>query len=126
VSQHLIDDFARASGDSQWIHVDVARAQRESPYGATVAHGFLTLSLLSRMFHESCSVRASASINYGLERVRFVSPVRSGTYIRGVFSLTEIRAIDGGADVRWHVEVHIQDGEKPALVAEWLLRWWFA
>jgi acyl dehydratase len=122
VTQELIDDFARVTGDRQWIHVDPVRAQRESPYGTTVAHGFLTLSLLSRMFHESCTVRVSAGINYGLEHVRFISPIRSGTRIRGTFALEDVRRIEGGADVRWQVQVNAEGDEKPALVALWLLR----
>lgn len=125
ITQQLIDDFALATGDRQWIHVDPERARRESPYGTTVAHGFLTLSLLSRMFHEACTVRVSAAINYGLEHVRFVRPVRSGARIRGLYTLDEVHAADSGTDVRWHVEVQIEDEEKPALAVIWLLRLYF-
>ena len=84
VEQSQIDAFAQVTGDHQWIHIDVARAQRESPFGTTIAHGFLTLSLTTRLHNEAVKVEGDArmGINYGLNRVRFVSPVRSGAKVR--------------------------------------------
>jgi len=122
ITQQLIDAFASTTADRQWIHVDPDRAARESPYGTTVAHGFLTLSLLPRMFHESCEVTAALSINYGFDRVRFVTPVRSGARIRGRFKITELRPIEDGVHVVWHVGVEIEGESRPALAASWLLR----
>ena len=127
VTQELIDQFAHVSGDHQWIHVDPERARRESPLGATIAHGFLTLSLLSSMTAEVISMpTARLSLNYGFDRLRFVSPVPVGSEIRGVFAIEEVRALDDGAQITWRAEVEIRNAAKPALAALWLTRVMFA
>ncbi|HTD38325.1 MAG TPA: MaoC family dehydratase [Candidatus Limnocylindrales bacterium] len=127
VTQQLVDDFARITNDRQWIHVDPERARRESPLGTTIAHGFLTLSLLSSMIEECIAFpTARMAFNYGFERVRFVAPVAVGAQIRGTFVLDDVRDIDSGADMTWRVEVEIRDTPKPALAALWLTRVVFA
>ncbi len=127
VTQPMIDAFAATTNDPQWIHVDVERARAESPFGTTIAHGFLTLSLLSS-FAGQCVRYANArlSLNYGLDRVRFISPVPAGSEIRGAFTLDDVRAVDGGAHLTWNVEVEIRGAAKPALAAVWLTRVLFA
>jgi acyl dehydratase len=123
VTQPMIDDFARLTNDPQWIHVDPERARRESPLGTTIAHGFLTLSLLSSMLEQCISFpTARAGYNYGFDKVRFVAPVPVNAQIRGVFTIEGVRPIEGGADVTWHAEVEVRDARKPALVATWLTR----
>jgi acyl dehydratase len=127
VTQALIDDFARVSGDHQWIHVDPERARRESPLGTTIAHGFLTLSLLSSMTAEVISMpTARLSLNYGFDRLRFVSPVPAGSEIRGTFAIEDVRRLDNGAQITWRAEVEIRAAPKPALAALWLTRVVFA
>lgn len=123
IDQATIDAFADLTHDHQWVHVDRARAAAESPYGTTIAHGFLTLSLLSAMFAQSCDVRGAMLINYGFERVRFVSPVRSGARIRGKFTLSRLdRSGASDAEAGWLVEVEVEGSHKPALAATWLIR----
>ena len=123
VGQSAINLFAEATGDRQWIHTDPERAKRESPFGAPVAHGFLTLSLLSHFAKQVLPPIAdlAMSINYGFDRIRFVSPVRCGSDIRGVFSLI---AIEQQAKDRYQMRiaatVEIKGEAKPALTAEWL------
>jgi len=127
VTQEMIDKFAEVTGDRQWIHVDVERAERESPFGAPIAHGFLTLSLLSTMIQRSLRVENLAmSVNYGFERVRFVSPVRVGSEIRASLTVGEVKRTEDGAQVTWNVEVRVRDAERPALVAAWLGRMYAA
>jgi acyl dehydratase len=123
VTQAMIDAFADLTGDRQWIHVDPERARRESPAGTTIAHGFLTLSLLSSMIGECISFpTARAGFNYGFDRIRFVTPVTVGSEIRGAFTLEDVRPVAGGADLTWHADVEIRGASKPALVATWLTR----
>jgi acyl dehydratase len=124
VTQELIDDFARVTGDHQWIHVDPERARRESPLGTTIAHGFLTLSLLSKLIGECVRMEGAAmSLNYGFDRVRFVSPVPVNAQIRGTFFLEDVHSIDGGgAQLTWRAEIELRDVAKPALAALWLSR----
>ena len=127
VTQELVDDFARVSGDHQWIHVDPERARRESPFGTTVAHGFLTLSLLSSLSAEVISMENPRfGLNYGFDRVRFVSPVPVGSQIRGTFAIEDVHPIENGAQITWRAEVEIRDAPKPALAALWLTRVMFA
>jgi acyl dehydratase len=127
ITQELIDEFARVTGDHQWIHVDPERARRESPLGTTIAHGFLTLSLLPSMIQQCISFpTARMSVNYGFDRIRFVLPVPAGSRVRGSFSIDSVRPIPGGADITWRAEVHVQGTEKPALSARWLTRVIFA
>ncbi len=123
VTQELVNDFARVIDDPQWIHIDPERARRESPMGTTIAHGFLTLSLLSSLIGECISFpTARFGLNYGFERVRFVSPVPTGAQIRGTFALEELRRIENGAQLTWRAEVEVRDAVKPALSALWLTR----
>ncbi len=123
VTQERIDSFAAASGDDQWIHVDRERAARESPYGTTVAHGFLTLSLLSHLLREAVEIRGlRLGINYGLNRVRFTGPVPAGSRVRARFQLAAVEDIDRGVQTTWNVSVEREGGEKPVLVAEWITR----
>ena len=125
VSQERIDQFADATEDRQWIHLDVDRASRESPFKTTIAHGFLTLSLLSRLIKLALRLEGiSMTINYGLNRVRFVSPVPAGSRIRGRFVLASVEEIDNGVQVVWNVTVECEGREKPCCVAEWLLRYY--
>jgi acyl dehydratase len=122
VTQAQIDAFAEVSQDHQWIHVDLERAERESPFGTTVAHGFLTLSLLSHLHSQAVQIRGKVrmSLNYGLNRVRFTSVVRSGARIRARSVLQELIEIPDGVRLVWAVTVEIEGSPKPALVAEWL------
>jgi acyl dehydratase len=122
VTQEMIDRFADVTNDHQWIHVDVERAKRETPFGSTIAHGFLTVSLLPELARQAVEVRGDFKmrINYGFNRLRFVSPVRSGARIRAHF--TPQRVTEN--EVTWEVTVEVEGSEKPALVAEWLGRFY--
>ena len=125
VPQERIDQFADATGDRQWIHIDPERAARESPFKTTIAHGFLTLSLLSALARVAISVGGvRMGINYGLNRVRFVSPVPAGAHIRGRFTLGTLEEIKGGVQATWNVTVECEGSEKPCCVAEWLVRYY--
>lgn len=123
VTQAHIDEFADAIDDRQWIHVDPERAGRESPYGGTIAHGFMTLSLLTRLLESALVVNGvRAGINVGFNRVRFTAPVRAGSRIRGRFVLAALEDVDGGVQLTWNVTVEREGETKPALVAEWIGR----
>ena len=126
VAQGRINEFAEATEDRQWIHVDPERAARESPFKETIAHGFLTLSLLSELMKRAVAVGSlRMGINYGLNRVRFVSPVPAGSRIRGRFTLAALEEIKGGAQATWNVTVERESGgEKPCCTAEWLVRYY--
>ena len=125
VSQERINQFAEATEDRQWIHLDVGRAARESPFKETIAHGFLSLSLLSVLGKQAMVVNGvRLGINYGLNRVRFVSPVPAGARIRGRFTLGSVEEIAGGLQATWNVTVEREGGEKPCCVAEWLVRYY--
>ena len=122
ITQERIDTFARAIDDFQWIHVDPARA-KSSAFGGTIAHGFLTLSLLSHLSEATFSFSdRKIGINYGLNRVRFTSPVKVDNRVRARFAVAKVEPIDGGIQITWNVKVDIEGAEKPALVAEWLIR----
>lgn len=126
VTQQRIDEFAEATGDFQWIHVDVERAQKESAYGTTVAHGFLTLSLLPRLLLEAIEMRGvRMGVNYGLNRARFTGPVPAGARVRAHFVLAALEDIKGGVQLTWTVTVEREGANKPVLVAEWLTRRYF-
>ena len=127
LSQSDIDQFAAIIDDHQWIHVDQPRAKQESPFSATIAHGFLTLSQLTRLAASATDVKLGAKtlINYGFNRIRFVSPVLSGSKVRGRFLLSAVKEVDGGYELVWNVTVEIEGQQKPALVAEWLCRGYF-
>ena len=125
ITQERIDTFARAIDDFQWIHVDAARA-KASPFGGTIAHGFLTLSLLSHLAEATFSFSdRRMGINYGLNRVRFTSPVPVGSRVRARFTLLRFEKIDNGVQVTWNATVEIDGAKKPALVAEWLGRHYY-
>jgi acyl dehydratase len=120
VDQAMIDRFADATGDHQWIHVDVERAKREMPGGKTIAHGYLTLSLVPRMAASLVTVtKRSRGINYGSNKVRFTSPVPAGARIRLRQRITAVDDIPGnGVRVTSEVQVEVEGQEKPALVGE--------
>jgi acyl dehydratase len=129
VDQGRINDYADVIEDHQFIHVDPERAQRETSFGATVAHGFLTMSLLSIMSYEVMPVISGTTmgINYGFDKLRFVSPVRSGARVRGRFKLTEAKLRKPKElQSHTHVTVEIEGEEKPALVADWIGLIYFA
>ena len=125
VTQQRIDQFAEATEDRQWIHVDPERAARELPGKTTIAHGFLTLSLVSALMKRAISFPGvRMAINYGVNRVRFVTPVPAGARIRGRFSPLAVEDVDGGLQVTWKVVVEREHGgDKPCCVAEWLVRY---
>lgn len=123
ITQERIDDFAGATGDHQWIHVDPARARAESPFGATIAHGYLVLSLYPSMRgHDGRNTPplpgVTRTINYGVNRVRFPSPVRAGSRLRGHFELVGAAGRGDALQVVERFTVEIESGEKPACVAE--------
>ncbi|MDA0359758.1 MAG: MaoC family dehydratase [Proteobacteria bacterium] len=123
VTQDMIDLFAQSTGDHQWIHVDVERASRDTPFKSTIAHGFLTLSLLSKFLNDTIDLGVSKmGINYGLNRVRFTAPVKSDSMVRARFNLKQVVSIDDGVQLEWEVTVEAQNEVKPVLVAEWLTR----
>jgi acyl dehydratase len=123
VTQERIDEFAAATGDDQWIHVDRERAAQESPYRTTVAHGFLTLSLLPHFLKRAVEIQgARMGINYGLNRVRFTGPVPAGSRVRARFVLAAAEKIEGGVQTVWSVTVEREGETKPVLVAEWVTR----
>ncbi len=122
VTQEMIDRFADVTGDHQWIHVDPQRAKRETPFGSTIAHGFLTVSLLPQLSQQAMSVKGDFKmrINYGFNRLRFVSPVRAGSRIRARFTTQKVT----DNEVTWLVTVDVEGQDKPAVVAEWLSRFY--
>ena len=126
ITQERIDTFARAIEDFQWIHVDPARA-KGSPFGGTIAHGFLTLSLLSHLSERTFGFTdRKMGVNYGLNRVRFTAPLPSGSRVRARFTLQKFdKLADGGVQVTWNTVVEIEGKDKPALVAEWIGRHYY-
>ena len=127
IAQDRIQQFADATGDHQWIHVDAARAASESPFKTTIAHGFLTLSLVSTLMRGAIRIGGlRMAINYGLNRVRFVSPVPSGARVRGRFTPTDVEETGGAIQVTWQVAVERESGDKPCLIAEWIVRYYQA
>jgi acyl dehydratase len=119
VSQVAIDRFAEATGDDQWLHLDVERASRESPYGATIAHGFFTLSLIGTLLRDAIAIEGVAmSVNYGLNRVRFMAPVIAESRIRGRFVIVSVEESGDAVKVVWSVTVERESGGKPCCVAE--------
>jgi acyl dehydratase len=126
ITQDRIDRFAEATEDRQWIHIDRQRAQRESPYGTTIAHGFLTLSLLSHFMKQAVQFRGGVrmGINYGLNRVRFPSPVGSDSKIRARVSLRSLKELAGPLEAVFSVSLEVQGLEKPCCVAEWIVRYY--
>jgi len=126
MTQERIQQFADVTGDPQWIHVDVERARRESPFKTTIAHGFLTLSLLPQFMPQVLQIKGGMrmGINYGLNKLRFVSPVRSGIRIRARFTLQSIKDFGQGMEIVYLVTVDGEGSEKPCCVAEWVVRYY--
>jgi acyl dehydratase len=126
MTQERISQFADATEDRQWIHTDPDRAWRESPYGATIAHGFLTLSLLSHFMREAIQLPGSVkrTINYGLNRVRFPAPVRAGEKIRARIRLQSCRELPDSAEAVFEITIEAEGGGKPCCAAEWILRYY--
>ena len=125
VTQERIVQFAEATEDRQWIHVDPARAGRESPYGATIAHGFLTLSLISHLAHEVMRIEGvRLAVNYGLNRVRFPAAVRAESRIRARVGLLTLKENPDSVEAIFNVAVEIEGAEKPGCVAEWIVRYY--
>lgn len=122
ITQAQIDEFAEATGDRQWIHVDPVRAAA-GPFGTTIAHGFLTLSLLPQMAESAIELGGvRMGVNYGLNKVRFPAPVPVGSRLRGHFKLTAFEPIDGGAQITMEVTMEREGSTKPVCVAESLSR----
>jgi acyl dehydratase len=146
VTQDLIDGFAALTGDRQWIHVDTERARRESPFGVTIAHGFRTVALLSRLVSQAVDAKVGQAlppanppvagrqaegpaprlrVNYGFNRLRFPAPVPAGSRIRARVTPNAVREVEGGIEIAWGVVVEVENQAKPALAAEWLVRTYF-
>jgi acyl dehydratase len=125
VEQSRIDLFADATNDHQWIHVDVERA-KQGPFGAPIAHGYLTLALVNHFLPQLVSVpTARMGVNYGCNKVRFPAPVPAGSRIRGVGEITSVDAIEGGVQVVVRVTIEVENGGKPACVADTVSRFLF-
>jgi acyl dehydratase len=125
ISQARIDQFAEATGDTQWIHVDAARAAAESPFKTTIAHGFLTLSLMSALIREAMQFHhLRLAINYGMNRMRFVAPVPAGSRIRARFAPVSVEEVSGSVQVTWQVTIDREHADKPCCVAEWIVRYY--
>jgi acyl dehydratase len=125
VTQQRIQQFAEATDDRQWIHVDPVRAASESPFGTTIAHGFLTLSLVSILARTAMSFAGlQMAVNYGLNRVRFIAPVPSGSRVRGRFVPAAVEEAGGGVQVTWQITVEREGGDRPCCVAEWIVRYY--
>ena len=123
IDQERIDEFARATDDPQWIHTDPARAA-EGPFGTTIAHGFLTLSLVVKLFEQALPELEGyrLTVNYGLNRVRFPAPVPSGSRIRARFAIEDVEEVSGGEQARVAATIDLEGQEKPVCVAEALFR----
>jgi acyl dehydratase len=127
ITQERVQQFADATLDHQWIHIDVERARRESPFGAPIAHGFLTLSLLSHLMHEAIEIKQGLrlAVNYGLNRVRFISPVRVGSNIRARMALQSLKDVPpNGMEAVFNATIEVEGGDKPCCVAEWVVRYY--
>ena len=125
IDQDRIIAFADATDDHQWIHVDPARARAETPFGTTIAHGFLTLSLVSTLLRSVVAIGGlRMAINYGLNRVRFVSPVPSGTRVRARVTLAAVDDVGDAVQATWNLTIEREGGDRPAVVAEWLVRYY--
>jgi len=123
ISQERVNQFAEATGDHQWIHLDVERCKRESPFGGPIAHGFLTLSLLPMLMQNSLRMTdVRMGVNYGLNKVRFPAPVPVGSRVRSRTTVLSVEDIEGGAQVTWQVVIEREGGDKPVCVAESISR----
>jgi len=126
IDQGRIDRFAETTEDRQWIHVDVERARRDSPHHETIAHGFLTLSMLSHLMSQTLRVTGGVrmGINYGLNRVRFPAPVPAGSKVRGLFKLQSLTDVKGAFEAVWAATIEREGSPKPCCAAEWLVRYY--
>lgn len=123
INQDRVNLFAEATGDHQWIHLDAERCRKESPYGTTIAHGFLTLSLLPMIMESAvCMPDSKMDVNYGLNKVRFPAPVPVDSRVRGRMTLQEVEDIEGGAQVTWKVTIEREGSDKPVCIAESIAR----
>jgi acyl dehydratase len=124
ITQERVNEFADATGDDQWIHVDVERAKRESPYGGPIAHGYLTMSLSNGLLPTVVVMEGFAmGINYGVDRVRFPAAVPVGARIRAAVELLEVTDVAGGVQTKMQVTMEVEGTDKPACVIESLSRW---
>jgi acyl dehydratase len=126
ITQERIRQFAEATEDRQWIHIDSERARSESPYGATIAHGFLTLSLLSYFIKQAIQIPRDVrlSVNYGLNRVRFPAPVRAGSEIRARVALQSLKDLPDCVEAVFGISMECKNVAKPCCVAEWIVRYY--
>ena len=126
VTQERIAQFAEATEDRQWIHLDQARASKESPYGTTIAHGFLTLSMISHFLNLAIEVQCGVrfAVNYGLNRVRFPAAVRADSRIRSRVALLGLKELSDSVEAVYGVTIECEQSEKPACVAEWIVRYY--
>jgi acyl dehydratase len=123
ITQEQVDQFAEATHDHQWIHVDVERAKRESPFGGPIAHGYLTLSLVSALSAQIIETKGfRMGVNYGAEKIRFMSPVLVGSRIRASATLDEAKQFEGGVQMNLGITMEIENQSKPAMVASILFR----
>lgn len=126
IDQARISEFAQATGDHQWIHVDPERARRESPFGGPIAHGFLTLSLIPSLLERTVRLKQRMGVNYGLNRVRFTAPLPVGSQVRASFAVASVNDVDdAGVQVVWSVTLERQGSERPVCVAEFITRHYF-
>ena len=124
IPQSKIDAFAEATGDRQWIHVDTERAAKDGPFGSTIGHGYLTLSLLPVASYEVIPRQGGMGINYGLNRVRFPAPVPVDSRLRASFEVASVDEFEGGAQVTMTATVEREGGDKPVCVAEVVFRYY--
>ena len=123
ITQEAVDTFADATGDHQWIHIDVERAKAESPFGGPIAHGFLTLSLLVPLATQTYTITdAVMGVNYGLNKVRFPAPVPVGSRVRATATLANVEEVAGGVQNTLSVVIEREGGDKPVCIAEWVTR----
>ena len=127
VDQELIDTFGRLTGDEHWIHMDPVRAKKDAPFGGTIAHGALTMALMTKLLQQAVefSGKLPRTMSYGFNRVRFPAPVPSGSRIRLRVSLIAIERILGGAQMTWDIKIETENSKKPSLAAEWISRTYF-
>jgi len=126
VTQEQVQAFADITGDQQWIHTDPERARRETPFGGSIAHGFMSLAMLPKLLEDHIQLTGMKMVlNYGCNRVRFPAPLPTGSRIRARFTLASVETIDSGAQVQWLGTVEREGNEKPVCVAELLMRCYF-
>jgi len=125
ITQERIRAFAEATDDRQWIHLDEERARHESPFRTTVAHGFLTLSLLSHFIREGIRIeKVRLAVNYGLNKVRFPAPLPAGSNVRARITLLSAESVAGAVEATYRVVIEREHGEKPCCVADWIVRYY--